>query len=300
MKQTRRVAAGVLSAMAIATVASHAAVLCQRKSGAVFVRSACRKKETSIDLAQFGAVGPKGDKGDPGVGPFTTCPPDSVLVGTTCVDRYEASVWSIPAANTALVDRVKAGTATVADLTAAGAIEVSPGEDCAPAFPPSFPATGNWTAPLYALSVPGVPPAGCVSWFRAEQACRLSGKRLLSNEEWQGAAAGTPDGTPCVVSAVLGPTGTPGCVSQWGAFDMTGNAAEWVADWTEAASNCTNWSVDFGSDISCIAGDGLNHLPGALLRGGSASLGTDAGIFAIDSGNPAYGGNGSVGFRCAR
>ncbi len=29
---------------------------------------------------------------------------------------------------------------------------------CSPAFPGSFPATGNWTAPLYAASVAGVPP----------------------------------------------------------------------------------------------------------------------------------------------
>ncbi len=30
---------------------------------------------------------------------ITKCPPDAVLVGQTCVDTYEASVWQVPATN---------------------------------------------------------------------------------------------------------------------------------------------------------------------------------------------------------
>ena len=57
------VVAGVVGLAGVA----QSAVLCQKKSGAVFVRSdACKKKETTLDLAQFGALGPKGDKGDKG------------------------------------------------------------------------------------------------------------------------------------------------------------------------------------------------------------------------------------------
>jgi hypothetical protein len=55
---------------------ARAAVICEKKSGALIIRTACRKKETQLNLADFGAVGPKGDigpkgdKGDPGaVGP---------------------------------------------------------------------------------------------------------------------------------------------------------------------------------------------------------------------------------------
>ena len=53
----------------------RAVVLCAKKSGVVLLRTACKKKETPVDLAQLGAVGPKGDpgpqgnpgpKGDPG------------------------------------------------------------------------------------------------------------------------------------------------------------------------------------------------------------------------------------------
>jgi len=51
---------------ALSVVAAQAAVFCEKKSGAVAIRSACNKKETQVDLASFGALGPKGDKGDAG------------------------------------------------------------------------------------------------------------------------------------------------------------------------------------------------------------------------------------------
>jgi hypothetical protein len=43
-----------------------AAVVCQKKSGAMFVRDACKKKETVVDLSQFGAAGPTGPTGGAG------------------------------------------------------------------------------------------------------------------------------------------------------------------------------------------------------------------------------------------
>ncbi len=45
---------------------AEADVLCKNKKGAVSARSACKGKETAIDLGSVGLVGPKGDKGDPG------------------------------------------------------------------------------------------------------------------------------------------------------------------------------------------------------------------------------------------
>src|SRR5262245_11671340 len=133
------------------------------------------------------------------------CPPDSVTVGTNCIDTYEASVWQIdPVANKKLVNKVQHGKATLADLTSGGAtlLSVAGVFPCAPTFPANFPNDGNWTpvsgsnppSPgVYAVSIPGVLPTACVTWFQASQACALSGKRLLRNEEWQRAAAGTPD-----------------------------------------------------------------------------------------------------------
>jgi hypothetical protein len=56
-----------------------------------------------------------------------TCPPDSVPVGTICVDRYETSVWSVPdpmTRNKTLVAKLKKGTATLAELTGGGAVQL--------------------------------------------------------------------------------------------------------------------------------------------------------------------------------
>jgi Sulfatase-modifying factor enzyme 1 len=250
------------------------------------------------------------------------CPPDSVKVGGTCVDKYEASVWQINPANLTLVLKVLSGRVTLADLAAGGARLVSSPFCSATGFPANFPENGNWTpvpgsnppSPgIYALSVPGVNPSRCVTWFQANQACLLSGKRLLTNQEWQGAAAGTPDlpddgSTTCVTSSVgPGETGSrAGCKSGWGAFDMIGNVSEWVGDWADRSVGCTSWLGEFGGDFSCFGGPGDSEtssnlsLPGALIRGGGAFDSTDAGVFAVDSGtDPSLRGP-TTGFRCAR
>ena len=73
------------------------------------------------------------------------CAADAVKVGTTCVDKYEASVWSIPLSNTSLVKRVQAGKATLGELQAAGAVQLG----CTlavyghTAYPVTFPDNGN-------------------------------------------------------------------------------------------------------------------------------------------------------------
>jgi hypothetical protein len=256
------------------------------------------------------------------------CPPDAVKVGGVCVDTYEASVWQIDPANTPLVRRVQAGRATLADLTAAGAAPISASACNLAGFPAGFPQTGNWTAlpgsnppspGIYAVSIPGAPPSRCITWFQANQACLLSGKRLLTNREWQGAVAGTPDAgvaddgaTTCVTSAV-GPASTGSrarCKSAWGAFDMIGNVSEWVGDWADRSVSCTSWPAAFGADFSCVGGPGTTFapgqesgtlsLPGAFVRGGAAIDGAGAGAFAVDAGvNPSLRSN-VIGFRCAR
>ncbi len=257
------------------------------------------------------------------------CPPDSVQVGPVCVDIYEASVWSTPPnaagnTNTGLVKKIQKGTATLADLTAAGATQVSPAPTTpiglelppcsATAFPPTFPPTGNWTVPLYAVSVPGVLPTTCVTWFQAEQACALSGKRLLTNQEWQRAAAGTPDPgtdngtTDCNISTAGVPVNTgsrSNCRSNWKAFDMVGNANEWVADWVPLSTvTWLGWKGGFSNDAMGLAdGPGAattSDGPGALVRGGTWIEGVSAGVFAIDGGwNPSEPVP-LIGFRCAR
>ena len=242
------------------------------------------------------------------------CAADAVAVGNVCVDKYEASVWAIdPIASKSLVKKVQSGKVTLDDLTEGGATQVGPSPSCMPFYPGNFPVTGNWTpvagssppSPgVYAVSIPGVPPSACLSWFMAAQACATSGKRLATNQEWQRAAAGTPDGAPCVVSG-MGPANTGAnlaCVSNWGTFDMVGNVAEWVGDWGDRADACTTWPAAYGGDESCIGGPGFgfSNLPGAGNRGGSWNFGALAGVFAVANFNPPTDGGNDAGFRCAR
>jgi len=255
------------------------------------------------------------------------CPPDSVKVGTTCVDKYEASVWQIAPDNTALVKKVQQGRATLADLTAGGALQLVPATTCLPFPSANFNVTtGEWSAVpgsnppspgVYAVSIPGVPPSGCMSWFAANQACLLSGKRLLTNVEWQGAAAGTPDPGAADDGATTCATNSPGpvntgsrsnCKSSWGVFDMVGNAMEFVADWADLADagNCTNWSnimSGIPADRSCYGGSGSgwnNQLPAGVFRGGYWAEGADAGILAVNAMNDPTEWASATGFRCGR
>jgi hypothetical protein len=55
----------VLAGLASASCAS-AAVLCQKRSGVVVVRDACKRKEAVLDAAALGLTGPKGDPGPKG------------------------------------------------------------------------------------------------------------------------------------------------------------------------------------------------------------------------------------------
>lgn len=224
------------------------------------------------------------------------CPTDSVRSGTVCIDKYEASMWRT--ANTSVIKKIRKGTVALADLTAAGATQLGlTAGDLAAA---GCLDTGNGCVDVYAVSIPGVTPSQFATWFQAAAAARNSYKRLPDNAEWQAAALGTPDGAPCIVSAGgPGPTGTGGCVSNVGTFDMVGNIAEWVADWVPRSTTCVS-SLLGSFDSNCLAGASTTSGPGALVRGGRWDDLSDAGVFSIFGDlTPAVAPLG-VGFRCAR
>jgi formylglycine-generating enzyme required for sulfatase activity len=246
----------------------------------------------------------------PGNGPTD----EMVRVGPLCVDKYEASVWSEPRGR---------GSQYPQSL---------------PRYPATFPVNGNWTEPLYAASRKGVGPATFLTWFQAQQACALAGKRLLTNAEWQMAAAGTPDpgtlgngvtecNTNSTGSVLTGAAAN--CRSNWGVHDMVGNVQEWVADWIQGPGN--NGSTVSGAftplamsiATPAYGGDwigGINEafhleapqtgpnsadatpdaMPAGIVRGGMWSSGTQAGVFFLEASHTPTSLDNATGFRCAR
>ncbi len=264
--------------------------------------------------ANFAALAAKADELDAKLQGLTIntveiCPPDAVRAGRACIDKFEASIWETTDA--AVITKIKAGTVTLAELQA-GAVRKGESSDD---YGPGCPDTGNGCKNLYAVSISGVLPSRGLTWFQAAAAARNAGKRLPTNAEWQAAAFGTPDVAPCIVSAGgPGNTGTAGCVSDVGAFDMVGNLWEWVADWMQG--NTTSWAPSTGTTNAAYGSDlmvGLNpaqvqlagqlggqNFPAALLRGGSWINGTGAGVFALLATDAPSSFPVDVGFRCAR
>jgi len=248
----------------------------------------------------------------PPSGPLTKCPPDAVVSGAGCMDKYESSVWRVPnptTANKKLVTKIQQGKATVALLMAGGAI---PLPSQVSGYEPCTDSGQNCVDDIYAVSLPGVMPSARITWFQAQQACTNSGKRLPSNAEWQAAVAGTPDpgpdnGTTDCNTLDITDTGATltgsraSCVSSRGAFDMVGNLFEWVADWVPRASTCGSWGTfSPTSDIQCLAGAATTGEPGALIRGGFFLDGSNAGPLSVAADNQPSNTSSGIGFRCMR
>jgi hypothetical protein len=249
--------------------------------------------------------------GAQGARPLKKCPPDAVVSGTVCMDKYEASVWRVPdplGANKGLVKKIQKGKAKAGDLPKGGATHLGLASDD---YAPCADSGQNCTDDIYAVSLPGVLPSAFATWFQAQAACENARKRLPSNAEWQAAVIGTPDPGPdngttdCNSASVFNTLATgsrTSCVSARGAYDMVGNLYEWVADWVPRSAACGSWTpgVSPTGDDQCLAGAATTAEPGALLRGGAFSTGTNTGPLQILGTVPPSDSSFLTGFRCAR
>lgn len=227
--------------------------------------------------------------------------PNDVLVrvGTLCVDKYEASIWSMPG-----------GAGTAYGITSND-------------YPSSFPASGAWSAKLYAASVQTSVPSTYLTWFQAAQACAAAGKRLPTNAEWQTFSGGAvPDSrTECNLAG--GSKLAPGaaCVNGWGIVNTTGNVAEYVSDWTTgdkatwAPGGINTLGANYGNNwvtgMQLTNAPSQEPLPNAIARGGdflhyrgtSATTvggGSNAGPWRLLAEFPPSDARVNIGFRCVK
>lgn len=232
------------------------------------------------------------------------CLPDSVEVGSWCVDRYEASTWQT--AKKRLTAHIKSGTIRSERQLLRNATRRGDGVDDYDEA--DCPDTGNGCTKVYAVSIPHVNPSNFLTWMQALATCRNSGKQLIPNAIWQAAAMGTPapgdagDGVSTCNTNTTGvvPTGSTGdCVSDTGVFDMVGNVNEWVADWAPVTDGCV--TPLFGSgDFNCYAASGRASVggPGPLARGGAFNNRDTAGVFSVDVFRDLEAREDNFGFRC--
>jgi formylglycine-generating enzyme required for sulfatase activity len=221
---------------------------------------------------------------------------EMVKVGSFWIDVYEATLG--PEEFFSSVQQ-----SPIAHGTCAGPGAPYTTTNGADPYPGTFPDNGNWTVPVYACSVIDRVPSRTMTWFQAQQACVLSGKRLCRNDEWQAAATGTPDpgDSPGLdgscrtnLNGILINGEATGCRSRFGVENMIGNLAEWVADWhtapgtdLHALASAGTWDVLSDDGLWNVSGTAIDPsgsnlpVPAAALRGGDINDASAAGIFAL-------------------
>lgn len=171
-----------------------------------------------------------------------------------------------------------------------------------------------------ATSKVSVQPWKFVSLTQAQQLCARSGKRLPTNDEWFALSVATGDQSSCIINGSdSGMTGTPGCVTQSGVYDMVGNLWEWIdveiydgqynqrqlpeSGYVQIVDSdgivietSTIRNAEYGDDYATIQTTGVR----GMVRGGYYGSGTDAGIYAQNISVPLDIKAKGIGFRCVK
>jgi hypothetical protein len=201
------------------------------------------------------------------------CPSNMAHVGTSCVDKYEAS----------LVERTADGE------KAFSAFQAPNGHD------------------VRAVSVRGVAPQAHISMVEAKRACKASGKRLCKAQEWKTACKG-PDATrypygnkrtpgACVDTNRTSPMNVLHNGERTGKTlnDPRANQMENTVESTGTRESCTN-----GYDVHDMVGNVHEWTDDASFRGGyylDTKLNGEGCDYRTTAHAPAYY-DYSTGFRC--
>jgi len=197
--------------------------------------------------------------------------------------------------------------------------EASPGEDC-----PNQKLTSSihserniGTEECFAVSITGKQPWNYISLSQAQRVCARSGKRLPTSAEWYAYALGT-DTKSCVIDEKeYKDTGTSGCVSSTGVYDVIGNLWEWV-DESVVGGTFNNQKLPEDGYVSSVDANGIaitsTGSPDELyeedyfwaksegvygmIRGGFYGSGSDAGLYTTNASVQTSLATLGIGFRC--
>lgn len=212
----------------------------------------------------------------------------------------------------------------VPDLKCVDQYEASPGKGCPVSFPQNtIESIKNVdTAACHVESKTGAKPWVFITREQAMQLCARDGKRLPTSAEWYTMSLGMTaiDASCNISSKQLAAAGEfSSCQAPSGAYDLVGNAWEWVSD--DVINGTYNarplpengyvTQTDNGG-MAVITSEAEDELFGkdyfwsphegafGIVRGGYYDSGTDGGLYAVHADTPPTAASIGISFRCVQ